>query len=425
MPTLCRDCLQIDDRIMNRCSKCGNPRTIHHPELNQLAISHIDCDAFYAAVEKRDDPTLADKPVIIGGGRRGVVSTACYIARIHGVHSAMPMFKALKACPDAVVIGPDMKKYDNVGREIRSMMQSLTPSVEPLSIDEAFLDLSGTQRLHGAPPATVLAGFAKRIEREVGITVSVGLSHNKFLAKVASDLDKPRGFSIIGKAETLEFLARQRVSVIWGVGKVMQQKLARDGITTIGQLQSIDEKKLADRYGSIGLRLAQLSRGQDARRVISGTKAKSISSETTFSDDLHSEDVLAPILRRLAEKVSRRLKEKNLAGRTIVLKLKTASFKQRTRNVQLNDPTQLADRIFRSGQSLLRRELDGTKFRLVGIGVSELSNSRTADAGDFLDPDAAKRARAEHAMDAIKTRFGNEQVTTGLTFEARPRPSGK
>jgi DNA polymerase-4 len=425
MPTLCRDCLHTDDDSVARCNNCGNPRTIVHPELNFLAISHVDCDAFYAAVEKRDNPSLADRPVIIGGGRRGVVSTACYIARIRGVHSAMPMFKALKACPDAVVIGPDMKKYDRVGREIRAMMQSLTPSVEPLSIDEAFLDLAGTQRLHGAPPAAVLAGFAKRVETEIGITVSVGLSHNKFLAKVASDLDKPRGFSVIGKAETLEFLAGQKVSVIWGVGRVMQQKLARDGITTIGQLQRIEEKALADRYGSIGLRLAQLSRGHDVRRVISGKKAKTISSETTFSDDLHGEAELVPILRRLAEKVSDRLKEKNLAGRTIVLKLKTAGFKLRTRNVQLNDTTQLADRIFRSGRSLLRRELDGTRFRLIGIGVGDLSSSQNADAGDFLDPDAAKRARAEHAMDAIRSRFGNQQVTTGMTFKAKPKSSNE
>lgn len=390
-----------------------------------MAIAHIDCDAFYAAVEKRDDPSLADKPVIIGGGRRGVVSTACYIARTSGVHSAMPMFKALKACPGAIVIKPDMRKYSRVGLEVRTLMQTLTPSVEPLSIDEAFLDLSGTQRLHGAPPATVLAGLAIRIEREIGITVSIGLSHNKFLAKVASDLDKPRGFSIVGEAETMAFLARQPVSVIWGVGKAMRQKLARDGITSIGQLQKMETKTLADRYGAIGLRLAQLSRGEDVRSVTPDHKMKSISSETTFSTDLHLEADLMPLLRQLCEKVSARLKDKGLAGRTIVLKLKTAGFKQRTRNVQLGDPTQLADRIFRSGRALLARELDGTKYRLIGIGVSDLSGSERADAGDFLDPDAVKRARAEQAMDSIRSRFGTEQVGTGLTFQSRPRLPGK
>ena len=425
MPSLCRDCFHDAVSANGRCRKCGNPRTITHDELNLLEIAHIDCDAFYAAVEKRDDPSLADRPVIIGGGRRGVVSTACYIARTSGVHSAMPMFKALKACPQAVVIKPDMRKYSRVGKDIRTLMQTLTPSVEPLSIDEAFLDLTGTQRLHGAPPAHVLARLAMRIEEEIGITVSIGLSHNKFLAKVASDLDKPRGFSIIGNAETMAFLARQPVSVIWGVGKAMRAKLARDGITTIGQLQHMDTKMLADRYGSIGLRLASLSRGEDVRSVTPNQKAKSISSETTFNSDLHREADLMPLLRRLCEKVSARLKEKDLAGRTIVLKLKTANFKQRTRNVQLADPTQLADRIFRSGRALLARELDGTAFRLIGIGVSDLSDSARADAGDFLDPDAIKRARAEQAMDSIRSRFGTEQVATGLTFQSRPKHSDK
>jgi DNA polymerase-4 len=335
----------------------------------------------------------------------------------------MPMFKALKACPDATVIRPDMQKYSRIGREIRSLMQTLTPKVEPLSIDEAFLDLSGTERLHGAPAASVLARLAMRIENEIGITVSIGLSHNKFLAKVASDLDKPRGFSVIGQAETLSFLAGQPVSVIWGVGKAMQQRLARDGITTIGQLQKLDMKMLADRYGSIGLRLAHLSRGEDVRSVTPNQKAKSISSETTFSTDLNREEELLPVLRTLSEKVSARLKDNGLAGRTIVLKLKSAGFKQRTRNVQLADPTQLADRIFRSGRSLLARELDGTRFRLIGIGVSDLTDAGRADAEDLLDPEAGKRARAEQAMDSIKARFGDEQVATGLTFRSRPRSS--
>ena len=332
----------------------------------------------------------------------------------------MPMFKALKACPDAVVIRPDMKKYSAVGRQVRNLMLALTPSVEPISIDEAFLDLSGTERLHGAPPALVLGRFARTVEEEVGISVSVGLSHNKFLAKVASDLDKPRGYSVIGEAETKDFLARQPVSAIWGVGKAMRRKLAADGITTIEHLQKSDPKTLAEKYGSIGLRLAQLSLGRDSRRVNPGSGAKSVSSETTFSTDLHQERDLVPILRRLSETVSRRLKEKDLAGRTVVLKLKTSAFRQRTRNVQLADPSQLADRIFKAGKALLLRELDGTKFRLVGIGVGDLCPSGEADTGDFLDPEAAKRARAEHAMDSIRKKFGRDGVNTGLTFQKRP-----
>ena len=392
---------------------------VSHDELFTLSIAHIDCDAFYAAVEKRDDPSLRDKPVIIGGGRRGVVSTACYIARINGVHSAQPMFKALKACPNAVVIRPDMKKYSKVGREVRDMMLSLTPSVEPLSIDEAFLDLSGTERLHGSPPSVVLGRFAHNVEERLGISVSVGLSHNKFLAKVASDLNKPRGYSVIGEAETKAFLAEQPVSIIWGVGKAMRRRLAADGITTIRHLQKMEPKSLAERYGSIGLRLAHLSIGEDKRAVNPGGGAKSISSETTFSADLQSEHDLVPILRGLSEKVSRRLKDKNLAGRTIVLKLKTASFRQRSRNQQLTDPTQLADRIFQAGKAMLLRELDGTPFRLVGIGVSDICPAQEADTGDFLDPGAAKRARAEQAMDAIRDKFGEGGVNTGLTFKGR------
>ena len=188
----CRDCLHDLDIAARRCGECGSPRLVRHAALPSLTFAHIDCDAFYATVEKRDNPELADKPVIIGGGKRGVVSAACYISRTFGVRSAMPMFKALALCPSAIVIPPDMAKYVRVGREVRRAMQALTPLVEPLSIDEAFLDLGGTQRVHGMIPAKVLARFARKVEGDIGITVSVGLSCNKFLAKIASDMDKPR-----------------------------------------------------------------------------------------------------------------------------------------------------------------------------------------------------------------------------------------
>ena len=420
---LCRDCLGEHDSDAGRCPNCGSPRLLTHPELSDLSIAHIDCDAFYAAIEKRDDPSLAEKPVIIGGGRRGVVSTACYIARTFGVHSAMPMFKALKACPDAVVVRPNMEKYAAVGRQLRTMMCDLTPAVEPLSIDEAFLDMSGTHRLHHAPPARVLARFAQTVERHVGISISIGLSHNKFLAKIASDLDKPRGFSVIGRAETRSFLAEQPVGLIWGVGKAMRARLARDGITRIGQLQTMDEKILARRYGTIGLRLSRLSRGEDSRTVIAGQGVKSVSAETTFFADLSAEADLLPILRKLSEKVAARLKDKDLAGNTIVLKLKTANFQIRTRNAKLADPTHLADRLFRTGRDLLQREIDGTRYRLIGIGVSGLTEGWRADPDDLLDPDATKRARAEAAMDAIRARFGRDGVEVGLTFA--PGEGGK
>ena len=392
---------------------------VRHPEIFELSLAHIDCDAFYASVEKRDNPELADKPVIVGGGKRGVVSTCCYVARINGVRSAMPMFKALEACPDAVIIKPDMKRYVEVGREIRERMRALTPAVEPLSIDEAFLDLSGTTRLHGAPPALTLARFAREIERDVGVTVSAGLAPNKFLAKVASDFEKPRGLSIIGAEEAFEFLSGQPVSLIWGVGKAMQRRLAADGITMISDLQVMDEADLLRRYGSMGQRLARLSKGQDHRRVESRSRAKSVSSETTFNDDLSTAEQLVPLLRRQAERVSARLKESSLAGQTVVLKLKTADFKSRTRNHTLPDPTQLADRLFSVGRSLLEKEIDGTKFRLLGIGVSDVRSDELADPDDLIDIGAARRAAAERAMDKVRGKFGDKAVETGLTFGRR------
>jgi DNA polymerase-4 len=417
----CRDCLKPAPPGAVRCLACGSPRLVRHPELSRLAIAHIDCDAFYAAVEKRDDPSLEDKPVIVGGGRRGVVTTACYIARIRGVRSAMPMFQALKACPDAVVIPPNIEKYARVGREVRALMLEVTPLVEPLSIDEAFLDLAGTERLHGAAPAMTLARLARRIEAEIKITVSIGLSFNKFLAKVASDLSKPRGFSVIGQAEAIEFLREKPVSLIWGVGKAMQARLNEDGIRTIGALQRMEEAELARRYGAMGIRLARLARADDRRAVEPDGEAKSVSAETTFEVDIADPQALKAILRRLAEKVSRRLKHAGLAGRTVTLKLKTAEFRLRTRSRQLADPTRLADRIYATGTELLSPEADGTKYRLIGIGISDFADPRLADPADLVDRGAAKRAAAEAAMDRIRGKFGNQAVELGLVFDKGDR----
>ncbi|KQS93932.1 MULTISPECIES: DNA polymerase IV [unclassified Rhizobium] len=415
-PGFCRDCLKGQPAAIRRCRACGSPRLLYHDELYQLTLAHIDCDAFYASVEKRDNPELADKPVIIGGGKRGVVSTACYIARIHGVRSAMPMFKALEACPQAVVIKPDMEKYVRVGRQVRALMQELTPLVQPLSIDEAFLELKGTERLHHDPPARTLAKFARRVEQEIGITVSVGLSYCKFLAKVASDLQKPRGFSVIGEAEARDFLKERPVTLIWGVGKAFAATLERDGIRTIGQLQMMEETDLMKRYGTMGQRLYRLSRGQDERAVEINGEAKSVSSETTFNDDLCDYDDLVTHLRRLSEQVAHRLRKADIAGQTVVLKLKTADFKTRTRNRKLDSPTRLADRIFRTGMQLLDKETDGTKFRLIGIGVSDLSDPDLADPPDLVDAQATRRAAAEAAINTLRDKFGKATVETGYTF---------
>src|SRR5690349_4147168 len=343
----CRDCLTLAARdLAERCAACGSPRLLRHAERDSLTIAHVDCDAFFAAVEKRDDPSLADKPVIIGGGKRGVVSTACYIARTYGVRSAMPMFKALELCPSATVIPPDMAKYVRVGREVRQAMQALTPLVEPLSIDEAFLDLSGTERVHGMIPAKVLARFAREVERDVGITVSVGLSCNKFLAKIASDLDKPKGFAALDQNEAREMLAERPVGFIFGVGPATQDRLAQRGFRTIADLQRADEIELMKQFPSDGRRLWRLARGIDDRKVVADRGAKTISSETTFETDIRDYATLEKLLWRLSEKVSARLKASELSGCTITLKLKTADFRQRTRSQSITAPTQLAGKIF-------------------------------------------------------------------------------
>ena len=350
----CRDCLAVLEAPAPRCPRCGSPRLLAHPERDALGIAHIDCDAFYASVEKRDDPSLRDKPLIIGGGRRGVVATACYIARTFGVKSAMPMFKALKLCPDATVVRPDMAKYVAVGRDIRERMRALTPAVQPLSIDEAFLDLTGTQRLHRAPPAFVLARFARTIEREVGVTVSIGLSDCKFLAKLASDIDKPRGFAIIGRAESVGFLAPLAIGRIWGVGAVAANRLARDGLLTIADVQALSEIEMMRRHGDEGRRLWRLAHAIDARVVAPERETKSISSETTFNADMSASEDLLPILHRQCERVSARAKAAGLAGRSITLKLKTRDFRIRTRSRSGLKPTQLAGRLFKVGSDLLR-----------------------------------------------------------------------
>nr|WP_254683480.1 DNA polymerase IV [Phaeobacter piscinae] len=397
-----------------RCPSCQSPRIKAHSELFSLSIAHMDCDAFYASVEKRDNPDLADKPVVIGGGRRGVVSTACYVARIRGVRSAMPMFQALKLCPDAVVIKPRMNIYVDVSRQIRAMMDELTPDVEPLSLDEAFMDLSGTQRLHGAPPAVMLARLVKRMKDELGVTGSIGLSHNKFLAKVASDLDKPRGFSVIGAAETSEFLKDKPVRLIWGIGPAAQASLDKAGIRSFSDLLRWERTDLNARFGSMGERLWHLARGQDRRRVSSNAPIKSISNETTFFEDTASLEVLDGHLWRLAEKVSDRAKARQLAGRVVTLKLKRANHSSLTRRQSLRDATQIADTIYRTARALLDQVGDEGPYRLLGCGISDLVPETQADiTGDLLDPQAGQRAKAERATDAIRERFGKSAIQKG------------
>ena len=416
MQTLCRDCGLQPPPDAEACPACGARRIVRHQELHGLVIAHLDCDAFYASIEKRDRPELRDVPVIVGGRHRGVVAACCYIARTYGVHSAMPMFQALRACPHATVIKPDMKKYVAVGREVRAMMLGLTPLVEPLSIDEAFMDLSGTRSLHRASAAESLAALVRGIEQGLSITVSVGLSYNKFLAKIASDLDKPRGFSVIGRAEARRFLADKPVGLLWGVGKAMRERLARDGITRIGELAGVGEAELVARYGKIGRRLSMCARGEDEREIVPDREAKSLSSEITLDQDISDLNDLSPILWQLAETVARRLKKTGVAGEGVTLKLKTADFRIITRRRRLQRATQSAQDLFRAAEQLLARETDGRAFRLIGIGAQELVEANQVVQDDLFGGAGTGESNVEKVVDAVRERFGDAAIVKGRGF---------
>ncbi|MEY3234543.1 MAG: hypothetical protein RL230_1814 [Pseudomonadota bacterium] len=418
LPSLCRDCfyqevLQGSEQAL-RCPNCGSRRQIGHKNLQNFSIAHIDCDAFYAAIHKRDQPELRDKPVIVGGGRRGVVATCCYIARASGVRSAMPMFKALKLCPDATVIPPNMSLYAREGKAIRQAMQSLTPLVEPVSIDEAYLDLSGTTQMHHGVPALTLARFQHKIQTEMGLTVSIGLSCNKFLAKTASDLDKPRGFAILGPEDVPEILWPKPVSFLHGVGPAFAKALNRDGYQVIGDLAAANPLDLTRRYGDGGTRLAYMARGIDNRGVEPNSERKSISSETTFHYDLKSLDELETILQRLCAKVGEISRAKGHAGQVVTLKLKTSGFKQVTRRLTLPEPTATGRVVFDAARSLLSAEIRKGPFRLIGVGLSDLSTLEGADQGDLLNTHAPKRAALERALDSVHARYGKGVVKTGM-----------
>jgi DNA polymerase-4 len=416
-PCLCRDCGSILTPAVARCPACRGRRLLSHPDLLSLSIAHVDCDAFFASVEKRGRPELADKPVIVGGGTRGVVTTACYIARLDGVASAMPMFKALKLCPNAVVIRPDFTKYAEAARHIRALMLTLTPLVQPLSIDEAALDLAGTEALHGAPPAASLARLALRIEREVGVTVSIGLASNRALAKLAAGQDKPRGFAVLG-TDAAARLAPLSVGVLAGVGPVQEKRLARLGLTRIGQLQALTAHEAARLLGADGPSLVRRAQGEDTRSVDPQGGAKSISAETTFSTDIRERQALEHALWPLAERLATRLREKDFAAAGVVLKLKTDRFVSRTRAQSLPLPTCLPDRLFAAAAALLAREVDGTAFRLIGIGAGSLVPLAQADQGDLADPDAARCVARQGAIDALRGRFGTAIIGRGRGLPA-------
>jgi DNA polymerase-4 len=415
MPSLCRSCDAVADRPSGACARCGSRAIVSHAELFTLTIGHIDCDAFYASVEKRDRPELAAKPLIVGGGQRGVVTTACYIARISGVRSAMPMFKALKLCPEAVVIRPDMAKYVHESRRIRVLMRDLTPLVEPLSIDEAALDMAGTEALHRAPPAMMLSRLARRVEAEIGVSISIGLGPNRLLAKLAAERGKPRGFSVLG-SEAPALLAPELVGLLPGVGAVAVARLAAMGITRIGQLQALDDTTARRRLGEDGPSLVRRARGEDARSVEPRRETKSVSAETTFNSDLSNPAELERILWRMAERVAARLRAGEWAAGGVVLKLKTAKHVIRTRTHRLPAPTALADVLFATARAMLTPEADGTAFRLIGLGAQPLRSIAEADPADLADPDSGRRVARQQALDHLRDRFGPAIIGRGRGF---------
>ncbi|MEM8616674.1 MAG: DNA polymerase IV [Pseudomonadota bacterium] len=413
MATLCRDCDHLLREDVTACPACGSKRVVQHPLLDQLSLAHIDCDAFFAAIEKRDNPDLKDKPVIVGGGKRGVVATCCYLARLHGVHSAMPMFKALKACPNAVVVRPRREAYSQASAAIREKLGALTPLVQMISIDEGFLDLTGTEAINGLAPAQALTRLAREVEKDVGITISIGLSQNKFLAKTASELDKPRGFAALSLEEAPAFLAEHPVGFLHGVGKTLARKLERDGYRQIADLQHAAVRDLIGRYGETGLWLHQRAHGEDNRPVNVEQQRKSVSAERTFDTDLSDPADLEDRLWQVCEETAARAKRHGVEGSTVTLKLKTKAFRSLTRSVTLPKGTQLAQTLFRVTRPILARETGaGKSYRLIGVGISHLQPAR-GDAPDLIDPSVEKRARAERASDAAKARFGNGVLTTG------------
>ena len=410
---ICRDCLRTGDRKVERCPGCDSRRMVCHDELDRLTIAHLDCDAFYASVEKRDRPELRDRPVIVGGGKRGVVSTCCYIAPQYGVHSAMPMFKALKACPEAVVIKPDFRKYIAASEAIFGAVGRLTPLVQTLSLDEAWIDLAGTERLNGGPPALQLIRLQQQIEAETGLTVSIGLAPNRFLAKVASELDKPRGFSVLG-SEAAAVLAPRPVGILPGVGPVFRKTLQSDGYATVGDLAAADVRDLVKRYGETGLRLHDLAHGRDARAVNPGHERKGMSAETTFNEDLTAAADLEAELWPLCEKLAAKARRDGVASRVLVLKLRRTDFKIVTRRISLPEPVQTARALFAAARALMKPEL-GRPYRLIGIGMAEVVDAVAAPA--LFETTEARVLKTETAIDALRAKFGARAVVAGRALK--------
>ncbi len=413
---ICRDCAKFSTYRV-KCHRCNSPRILEHDELLYLNIAHIDCDAFYASVEKSQNPKLINKPVIVGGGKRGVVTTCCYIARIKGVKSAMPIFKAKKLCPEAVIILPKMSLYKHISKIVFSKFNQLTPLVETIAFDEAYLDFSGTYKLYKKAPAELLVKLALEIEKELGITISIGLSENKFLAKLASSLNKPRGFTVIGKSEKLEFIKNLHITNIPGIGQSLQKKFEKNSIMTINDLRKFDQKKLIKEYGSFGKTICNMSRGIDNRKINPFKQRKSISKETTFETNISDLNELKKTLWLLSEKVSEILKKNNLFSRSITLKLKRHDFKTITCSFTFIESTCLAENIYQTAISLLRNQIGKAPFRLIGLSTTKFSNQKQKSLSNFkFDQKFQKIEKTEYAVDKIRLKFGKEIIKKGRSL---------
>ena len=383
-----------------------------------LTILHVDMDAFYASVEQRDRPELRGKPVIVGGlGGRGVVCAASYEARPFGVHSAMPISQARRLCPQAVYLPVRMSHYAQMGRQIREILLSFTPLVEPLSLDEAFLDVAGCETLFGSA-AEIAALIKARVKSETGLTASVGVAPNKFLAKLASDHGKPNGLVVVAPDRVGEFLEPLPVGRIWGVGKKAEKRLNALGIQTVGQLARLSEPDLVANFGELGEHFRQLANGNDGRRVVPDREAKSISTETTFAKDISDRQLLRDWLLDLTDQLAARLRHAGLRARTVELKIRSSDFRTRHRAQALPEATNATDLLWQTAKAILEQGLtrEMLPLRLLGVGATRLTGEAAAQRSLF---DAAERDRQkslDQTVDAIRKQFGSTSVRRGASF---------
>lgn len=387
-------------------------------------ILHVDLDAFFASVEERDQPELRGLPVIIGGrpDQRGVVSTCSYAARKYGVHSAMPLTEAYRRCPQGIFLPGDMAKYQTASRQVFAIFHRFTPLVEPISIDEAFLDLTGCTNLFG-DPLTIAGRIKQLIKEEVGITASAGIAHNKFLAKIASELEKPDGLVWIKPDQIKGVLHPLPIGRLWGVGPKTADKLTTLGIKTVGDLAHFDQNLLSRATGrALASHLQQLAAGQDERPVLPGTDIKSMGHEHTFPQDTSDLEQVLAILLHLSEKVGRRLRRAGMFGRTVALKLRYHDFTTLTRHTSLDEPTNLDQIIYQTGKGLFMRTYNGQPIRLIGISLQNLSRESIQQLS-FLGAQAEleKRERMAQVMDTIKNRYGENSITYAKVKESEPQ----